>query len=193
MQPVLQLGQEVQELLRPIAAAHESWPLHRTSAYAYCPAKLCGLIDLSVSLPAAAHPVAGISCVPVRSRSPCDAARPSALHQDQPTEHGCRPRPPGDNRGSRDDALDRAASCSDRQMQRLTLSPITGVAGLRREHQSQRINDIRACLIPRAPLAEDTSHLRDRRDDPAFIAGLIDDRQIKLLRHRSNDTAQRAA
>jgi hypothetical protein len=74
-------------------------------------------------------------------------------------------------------------------MQRLTLTPITDVAGLRREHQPQSVNDVRACLLPRATLAEHTSHLGDRRNDPAFLAGLVDDRQIKLLRHQLQDIA----
>lgn len=73
-------------------------------------------------------------------------------------------------------------------MQCLTLTPITGVAGLWREHQAQRIDDVRACLLPRVPLTEYASHLRDRRDDPALIARLINDRQIKLLRHGPQDT-----
>jgi hypothetical protein len=63
-------------------------------------------------------------------------------------------------------------------MQCLTLTPITGVAGLWREHQAQRIDDVRACLLPRVSLAEYASHLRDRRDDPALLARLINDRQI---------------
>ncbi len=125
------------------------------------------------------------------SRSPCDAARLSALPRDRPTEHGCRPRRLDDNRWPSDDVLDRAASCSDRQMQRLTLAAISGIAGLWREHQTQRIDDVRARLLPRTPLAKDTSHLGDRRNDPAFISRLINNRQIKPLSHRPNDTCQR--
>ncbi len=146
---------------------------------------------LTAGRPAAAQPVAGISCVLVRSRSPCDAARLSALLRDRPTEHGCRPRPLDDNRWPSDDVLDRVASCSDRQMQRLTLAAISGIAGLWREHQTQRIDDVRARLLPRTPLAKDTSHLRDRRNDPAFVSRLINNRQIKPLSHRPNDTDQR--
>lgn len=73
-------------------------------------------------------------------------------------------------------------------MQRLTLTAVSGITGLWREHQTRRIDDIRARLLPRTPLAEDTSHLRDRRNDPAFVSRLINDRQIKPLSHRSNDT-----
>jgi hypothetical protein len=76
-------------------------------------------------------------------------------------------------------------------MQCLTLTPIIGITGLWREHQSKRIDDVGARFIPRTPLAKDTGYLGNRRDHPAFLAGLIDDRQIKLLRHTANDT-QRA-
>jgi hypothetical protein len=76
-------------------------------------------------------------------------------------------------------------------MQSLTLTSITSIAGLWREHQPQRVNDVSARLLPRAALAEHTSHLRDRGDCPAFLARLINDRQIKLLRHAHKDTATR--
>ncbi len=70
----------------------------------------------------------------------------------------------------------RAASCSDSQMQCLALASIINIGRLRGEHQSQRIDDVGPCLIPRSALAEDAGDLGDRRDDPAFIARLINDR-----------------
>jgi hypothetical protein len=78
-------------------------------------------------------------------------------------------------------------------MQRLTLSLIICLPGLGREHQPQGIDDVSASFLAGSPLAEDAVNLRDRRDDPAILARLVDDRQIKLLGHQSQDTAQRRA
>jgi hypothetical protein len=68
-------------------------------------------------------------------------------------------------------------------MQRLTLTLITPLAGFEREHQTKRVNDVGASLLARSALAEYAGNLRDRRDEPAFLAWLIDDRRIKLLSH----------
>jgi len=78
-------------------------------------------------------------------------------------------------------------------MQRLTLTAISSIARLWREHQPQRVDDVAARLLSCAPLAEDASHLRNRGDDPAFLAGLINDRQIELLRHGHTIPPQRPA
>jgi hypothetical protein len=77
-------------------------------------------------------------------------------------------------------------------MQRLALTPVISVAGLWREHQPQRIDDALARLLSRAALTEDTSDLRNGRDDPTILTGLVNDRQIKLLGHATNDTARAA-
>jgi len=73
-------------------------------------------------------------------------------------------------------------------MQRFTLTLIARLAGLWGEHQAQRVDDIRTRFITRSTLAEDARNLRDRRDGPAILARLVDDRQIKLLSHRPHDT-----
>jgi hypothetical protein len=78
---------------------------------------------------------------------------------------------------------DRAASWSDRQMQRLTLAQVTGIDQLGREHQRQRVDDVCACLLPRSALAEDAGNLGDRHRDPAVVARLVDDRQIEDFAH----------
>ena len=73
-------------------------------------------------------------------------------------------------------------------MQRLALALIIISSRLRREHQSQRIDDVGPCLIPRSALAEDAGDLGNRCDQPAILTSLIDDRQIKLLGHTAKDT-----
>ncbi len=134
-------------------------------------------------------PVADRSCGRARSRSLDGVAPPSARPGDQPSGCGCRPRQPLDNPAREGGAQARGASCSDRQMQRLAFAPIVGVSRLRREHEPQRVDDVGPCLIPRSALAEDTGDLRDRRDYPAFLAGFVDDRQIKLFGHTADDIA----
>lgn len=69
-------------------------------------------------------------------------------------------------------------------MQRFTLTLIARLAGLGREHQAKRVNDIGASLLACSALAEYAGNLRDRRDEPAFLAWLVDDRQVKLLSHK---------
>src|SRR5215213_1291337 len=75
-------------------------------------------------------------------------------------------------------------------MQRLALAPVVVGAGLRREHQLERLEDVLARLFPRVTLTEDTGHLGDRGDDPAVFARLIDDRQIEFANHGRNDSAK---
>src|ERR1022692_512370 len=111
---------------------------------------------------------------PIGSRATCLRRAHPHLLADSPEREGI--------------AQARAASCSDRQMQCLTLAPIVGITGFWREHESKRINDVGPRLFPRTPLAKDTGYLRNRRHHPTFLVGLIDDRQVKLLGHTANDT-----
>jgi len=132
---------------------------------------------------------AGRSSVRARNRSRGDAARPTERPPVQPNGCGCRLRRSGGSRERVDGARDRAASCGDRQVQRLALAPIVVGAGLRRKHQLERLEDVLARLFPRVTLTEDTGHLGDRGDDPAVFARLIDDRQIEFANHGRNDSA----
>jgi hypothetical protein len=68
-------------------------------------------------------------------------------------------------------------------MQCLALTPVIGIAGLRGEHKPERVDDVRTGLRLGPSLAKDTGDLGNRRDDPPFLAGLVDDRQVKLIRH----------
>jgi hypothetical protein len=152
---------------------------------------LVRLSAVSVRRLAAAPEAGGRSCAPVRNRSRGDAGQPSARPADQTTARGCRPHRSAGTHELADDARARAASCSDRQMQRFALTPIVRLAGLRREHQPQGVDHVCTRLSARSTLAKDASDLRNRRDDPVILAGLVDDRQIKLLGHQSQDTGQR--
>jgi hypothetical protein len=146
----------------------------------------CGRVS---AVPQEALPQAdGRSCGPTRNRSPDDAAPPSATLLDRPSENGFHPRQPDGSLEREDGAQARAASCSDRQVQRLALTPVISIPRLRREHEPECVDDVRARLCLRASLAEDAGDLRDRGDDPSFLAGLVDDRQVKLLWHMTNDT-----
>ncbi len=110
--------------------------------------------------------------------SPNGAAPLSARPGDQSSGCGCRPRQPPGNPACEGGAQARGASCNDRQVQRLAFAPIVGVSRLRGEHESQRVDDVGPCLVPRSALAEDAGDLGNRRDDPAFLAGFVDNRQI---------------
>lgn len=138
--------------------------------------------------PAEAHQADGRSCAPVHSRSRDDAARPSERLQGQPSECGWRPHRSDDSRDRADGARGRDASCSDRQMQPFALSRIVSVSRLRREHQPQRVDHVGSRLLARVPLTEYAGHLGDRRDDPTVLSGLVDDGQIQLVSHPSDDT-----
>jgi hypothetical protein len=85
---------------------------------------------------------------------------------------------PHQSDGTRDPAgavPGRAASSGDRQMQRLPLALVIDCLGLGRKHQTKGIDHVRASLVPRSTLTEDSRYLRDRSDDPAFVAVLVDD------------------
>ena len=67
-------------------------------------------------------------------------------------------------------------------MQCLSLTLIVLVSRLRGEHQTQRVDDVLASLVTGPALAEDagTSGIETTS---ILLTGLIDDRQIELLRH----------
>lgn len=155
--------------------------------------RVASVEQLSV-VPLAVSPGAGgKSCAPDHSRSRGGAARPSARLVARPTAHDFRPHRPVGTREHADGAQDRGASCSDRQMQRFTLPRIARLAGLGREHQTQRVDHVRSRLLARQSLAEDASDLGNRCNDPAVLTRLIDDRQVKLLSHSTHDTGRPTA
>lgn len=81
------------------------------------------------------------------------------------------------------DARAGVVSCSDRQLQRFALTLVVNVAGLWREHERKRVEDVLPRFLARAALAEDARHLGDRNDDPAVLPRLVDDRQIQRVVH----------
>ncbi len=73
-------------------------------------------------------------------------------------------------------------------MQYLSLTLIVLGSRLGREHHTQRVDDVLASLVTSPTLAEDAGDLGNRDHDPPILTRLVDDRQIKLLRHKGHDT-----
>ena len=59
---------------------------------------------------------------------------------------------------------------------------------VRREDETQGVDDVRTRLLARPTLAVHTGDLGDRRDDPAVFARLEDDGQCELAGHARNDS-----
>src|SRR5262245_9419359 len=96
---------------------------------------------------------------------------------------GWRPRRSDDSPECVGGARARAASPGDGQEQPLALAPVAAVRRLGREHQPERVDHVRPRLLARPALAEDAGDFGDRRDHPAVLSRLEDDRQRELLLH----------
>ncbi len=122
--------------------------------------------------------------VPGRSRSHCGAVSLSALLGGRPSECGFHPRRSGARRECARGVPDRVVSCSDRQMQRFALALVVNRAGLWREHERKRVDDVFPCFFARTALAERAGNLEHSGDNPAILVGRVkSDRQVQRVRH----------
>src|SRR5680860_977440 len=60
---------------------------------------------------------------------------------------------------------------------------LTDRVRLGRGHELERVEDVHARLVARAALAEDAGDLGDRRDDPAVLVLLVENRWLSSGRH----------
>src|SRR6202035_2239732 len=100
-----------------------------------------------------------------------------------PSGSDSTPRRSGDSREYAGAAPAHVASRRDRQVELLPLPVVAGVRWFRRQHQAQRVDDVRARFFARATLAMYALDLRNRGDHPAVLTVFVDDRQLERLGH----------
>lgn len=111
-----------------------------------------------------------------------EAQPSSAVRQSSATSCGGHLRRPCVLHERSGDARDRGASRQELEVQ---LHGLVGCSAIvRREHQSERIDDVLARLTARPTLTDRAGHLDDASDDPAVLVRLIvGDRHTQLLAH----------